>query len=92
MSLLTLAAAKREIFDPKNATHLASLKQFVKTGNWGNVQFHAELPYVEVPMTVLMKYAAYTLKVVPETAAKRSTRIAASKAIPWTSVQSSLDA
>ena len=68
---------KREIFDPVNPHHLASLDVFLKTGNWGNVQFFAELPFVEVPITVLTKYALWCRAVQPETATERAARMAA---------------
>jgi len=52
----------RAIFDPTNPAHQASLKKFIETGNWGTVQFYPEFPFTDVPMTVLMKMAAHTLK------------------------------
>jgi hypothetical protein len=67
----------REIFDPTNQEHMESFKTFLRTGNWGEVQFWPELPYIEVPMTVMMKYVLHTLQLKPETAAERATRIAA---------------
>lgn len=48
---------RRENFDPKNKEHKASLKKFIETGNWGDVQFFAEYPYVTVPETVLRKFS-----------------------------------
>jgi hypothetical protein len=66
---------KREEFDPYNKKHIQSLESFIRTGSWGSVQFFAELPHVEVPMTVLMKFVQHTLGVVPEGAKERSTRL-----------------
>jgi hypothetical protein len=60
-NILTKALVQREKFDPLNKEHLKSLDKFVNTGSWGHVKFCAELPYVEVPMTVLMKYAKHNL-------------------------------
>lgn len=67
----------RETFDPTNPIHIESFETFLRTGNWGDVQFYAELPYIEVPMTVLTKFAMHHLGVTPETAEERSARLAA---------------
>lgn len=76
MSVLTeIKHVKREIFDPENSAHVASLKHFLRTGNWGEIQFEAELPYIEVPMTVVMKYARWVLNVEVETAGQRDARL-----------------
>ena len=53
---------QREHFDPENRDHLSSLKKFLSTGNWGKVQFFAELPYVTVPETVMRKFCEHSLK------------------------------
>ena len=53
---------RREEFDPTNKEHLNSYLTYLKTGNWGSVQFFCEFPYVTVPETVLRKYAIYTLE------------------------------
>lgn len=66
---------RREIFDPRDKEHLESFKTFLRTGNWGVVQFYPELPYIEVPMTVLMKYSTHMLKVTTETRIQRQDRI-----------------
>lgn len=52
---------KREEFDTNNPKHLASAKHFLETGNWGEVQFYPELPYLNVPETVLRKLAKEAL-------------------------------
>ncbi len=52
---------RREFFDPTNHEHLESYQTFLKTGNWGKVQFHEEFPYVTVPETVSRKFALHTL-------------------------------
>lgn len=76
MSILNeVSHVKREIFDPKNPKHITSLKHFLHTGNWGDVQFEAELPYIEVPMTVIMKYMRWALNVQVETMAQREARL-----------------
>lgn len=67
---------RREMFDPSNADHLASFRVFLQTGNWGEVHFFAELPYVDVPTTVLMKHAAHVMGVSRETEADRQARFA----------------
>ena len=59
--VLAGAVLPKTTFDPKNKKHLASLKKFLSTGNWGDVRFHAELPHVEVPMTCLVKLANHVL-------------------------------
>lgn len=67
---------ERQLFDPTNPDHLESLDTYLRTGNWGEVQFFAELPYVEVPITVLMKFAMYERGVSAETEAERQVRFA----------------
>lgn len=57
-SVLRDARVTRECFDPTNGAHLASLRKFLSTGNWGSVQFYAEAPCTTVPETVLRKAAA----------------------------------
>lgn len=74
LSVLARAQVKREIFDPANDAHLASMKIFLSTGNWGSVQFYAELPYIEVPMTVMRKFCEYTLQIERETEKARAER------------------
>lgn len=59
--VLAGATLPRTTFDPRNKKHLASLKKFLDTGNWGDVRFNAELPHVEVPMTCLVKLANHVL-------------------------------
>lgn len=61
--VLRRARVYREEFDVNNKEHLLSLDTFLKTGNWGKIQFFAEAPYVTVPETVLRKIAtAYIQK------------------------------
>lgn len=60
-TILRRAAINRQNFDPTNEQHLASLKLFIQTGNWGDVQFFCEFPFSDVPMTVLMKFAGMHL-------------------------------
>lgn len=67
----------REIFDPTNAAHIESFKIFLRTGNWGDVQFYPEVPYTEAPATVMAKYSRHILDVEVETAVERSDRLAA---------------
>jgi hypothetical protein len=68
----------REIFDPTNEAHLLSLKVFLATGNWGDVQFYPEAPFTEAPATVMTKYARHMLNVeaqsLEEAAAARAAR------------------
>jgi hypothetical protein len=66
---------QRERFDPKNDKHLESLEVFIRTGNWGTIQFFPELPYNEVPMTVLMKYAEHMSGVTRESSVERNDRL-----------------
>lgn len=62
-TILRRASVNRQHFDPANAEHIESLKAFIRTGNWGTVQFYCEFPFTDVPMTVLMKYTSYLLNV-----------------------------
>jgi hypothetical protein len=66
--------ASRCIFDPTNAAHLESFDHFLRTGNWGTTQFLCEAPYIDVPMTILMKFAMHTRGVRRETIAERNER------------------
>lgn len=66
---------QREYFNPELARHVESLRVFLATGNWGDVQFYPEVPFIEVPMTVMMKYLRFTLHVQHETAAETSARL-----------------
>jgi hypothetical protein len=75
-NILREAIVKREEFNPQNVNHIKSLECFVKTGTWGDVKFHAELPYIEVPMTVMMKYIQHSLGISAQTAVSRPTRSA----------------
>jgi hypothetical protein len=52
---------KREIFNPRNKAHQDSLRKFLETGNWGDIQFFVESPYVTVPQTVMRKFCAHHL-------------------------------
>jgi len=57
MSILSSATlVRRETFNPKNKDHLKSLSKFVHTGNWGEIQFHVEQPFTNVPATVMDKF------------------------------------
>lgn len=51
----------RVAFDPADQEHLASLKNFLETGNWGSVMFFLEYPFTDVPTYVLTKYASHQL-------------------------------
>ena len=55
------ARIPRQEFNPADASHRESLKNFLETGNWGKIQFFAEPPYLSVPETVLRKMAAKAL-------------------------------
>lgn len=59
--VLAKAISPKVPFNPKNRKHLASLKKFLTTGNWGDIRFQPELPHVEVPMTCLVKLANHVL-------------------------------
>lgn len=67
---------EREFFNPADERHLASLDVFLKTGNWGDIQFYPELPFIEVPVTVLTKFAMYARGVAPETMSEQTERLA----------------
>ena len=66
-TILRRASVNRQHFDPSNPEHLASLRTFIRTGNWGPVQFYCEFPFTDVPMTVLMKHASHVLGVQRQT-------------------------
>lgn len=53
----------RTFFNPDDLSHQESLAKFIRTGNWGVVQFYPEKPFTDVPMTVLMKFAGRHLGV-----------------------------
>jgi hypothetical protein len=53
---------KRESFDPENKDHLKSYLKYINSGNWGEVHFFSEAPFVTVPATVNHRYALHTLK------------------------------
>ena len=75
-SVLRKASVNRVSFDPQNEVHLESLQVFLRTGNWGAVQFYCEQPFTDVPMTVLMKYAMYQENTYRESTADRNARYA----------------
>lgn len=60
-TILRRAGVNRQFFDPTDVKHIESLRSFIRTGNWGKVQFYCEFPFTDVPMTVLMKYTGYLL-------------------------------
>ncbi len=76
-TLLRQAHVRREVYDPRNDDHMLSFIHFLRTGNWGEIQFLAEAPYTDVPMTVLMKYAQYTQGAPRETTEQRAARLEA---------------
>ena len=78
---LRRANPNRVFFNPENQLHVDSLKEFLRTGNWGKFQFYCEAPYTDVPMTVLMLFAQFELGVRRETPAETAARIGA-KNIP----------
>ena len=73
--VLLRAKINRVLFDPANPAHLKSFESFLRTGNWGEIQFIAEPPYTDVPMYVLMTFAKYKLKVQRETAVEQEARL-----------------
>lgn len=72
--VLRHSGVRREFFDPANKDHTDSLATFIKTGNWGKVQFFCEYPFSDVPMTVLIKFAGHHLDASRETAEDRIKR------------------
>ena len=72
---LRQTSVHRTFFDPTDTQHVASLAMFLRTGNWGAVQFYCEHPYTDVPMTVLMKFACFQLQAKRETLADRQARL-----------------
>jgi hypothetical protein len=62
-AVLKRSAPRREFFDPKNKTHVESLKIFLSTGKWGSVQFECEPPFISVPEYVFRKYLCHKLGV-----------------------------
>lgn len=77
---LRVHGAARTFFDPTNPSHVESLKLFVETGSWGNVHFYPEMPYTDVPMTVMTKFVSHQLGAVRLTAGQKATKAAAQRA------------
>lgn len=73
-TVLARLTATRQLFDPTNEAHLESLKTFVRTGEWGATRFYCEQPFIDVPMTVLMKFAGHHLSTSRESADDRAAR------------------
>jgi hypothetical protein len=61
--VLSQSKVARVKFNPKSKKHLDSLKMFLETGRWGDVQFQVEAPYVSVPHMVLTKFAMDRLRI-----------------------------
>jgi hypothetical protein len=61
-SVLRRHGMKREFFDPTNPAHIASLKNYLQTGNWIQ-QFFPEDPFLDVPATVFRKFMGHSLNV-----------------------------
>jgi hypothetical protein len=74
-SALRRASVNRTSFDPSKESHLESFRIFLRTGNWGEIQFYCEHPFTDVPMTVLMKYATHRENVCRESASDRAARL-----------------
>lgn len=74
-TLLRRQSVNRVFFDPSLQSHLDSLDVFLRTGNWGEVQFYCEHPYIDVPMTVLMKFARYQQRIKRESGQERALRV-----------------
>lgn len=79
---LRKSLVEREFFNPEDPRHLASLDVFLKTGNWGDIQFYPELPFIEVPVTVLTKFAMHARNVQPETVAEQTKRMSSKTLTP----------
>jgi hypothetical protein len=60
--VLRNAQIRREDFDPRNSEHRDSLRTFIETGKWGDVQFYAEYPYLSVPEMVLRRMVIHALQ------------------------------
>jgi hypothetical protein len=60
--ILRNARIERYEFDPTKAAHLDSLRNYLLTGNWGDIMFYTEAPYLNVPETVLRKTADWALR------------------------------
>lgn len=82
---------ERHVFDPTDPTHLESMDTFLRTGNWGAVQFFPELPFVEVPITVLTKFAMHQRKLSVESSSERRDRLAAKNLVHGQVVESKAD-
>lgn len=77
MSVLSRARPViREMFDAANPLHVESLESYLRTGNWGDIQFWSELPYHDAPSTVLAKFARHQLGVKAESPIEREQRMA----------------
>ena len=60
--ILETAAIVRVAFDPADLAHLKSLQHWLKCGNWGDVKFKVESPYITVPETVMRKMCAHAVE------------------------------
>jgi hypothetical protein len=74
-TVLRKASVNRTSFDPSKDSHLESFRTFLRTGNWGDVQFYCEAPFTDVPMTVLMKYAMFRENTQRESGAEQNIRL-----------------
>ena len=67
--------------------HGGGLVAAIAQDNVVGVQFHAELPYIEVPITVLMKFALHQLNTKRETGDERDMRLAKKNLVPWDTIE-----
>lgn len=60
--ILARGGVNRVTFDPSNPKHQKSLRSYLKDGNWGDIQFFSEEPFMNVPATVMHKFCLYALR------------------------------
>ena len=60
--ILSSTGISRVKFDPANQEHLLSVKSFLETGRWGDVNFLVSQPFTNVPSMVQHMLCTYALE------------------------------
>jgi hypothetical protein len=60
--ILNASRKQREVFDPKNKSHLEELKFFLENKKWKNgCPFYLEHPYLEIPAMTSQRFLEHCL-------------------------------
>jgi hypothetical protein len=60
--ILNASRKQREVFDPKNKSHLEELKFYLENKKWKNgCPFYLEHPYLEIPAMVSQRFLKHRL-------------------------------